>query len=893
MAEVRKIGNFELLERIGQGGMGTVFKARQVSMDRIVALKILPPSLAKQPTFTDRFVREARASAKLSHLNIVGGIDVGQDGGVYYFAMEFVDGQSVKQLLAKGKLPEEQVLKIGKAMALALAHAHEQGILHRDVKPDNILIDKSGTPKLCDLGLARQAGQGEAEHGLTQQGTTIGTPHYIAPEQARGMDDLDAKADLYSLGASLYHMLTGKTMFQGSTNIVVMTKHITDKCPSPGEAGVEASKGLVAILAKLLAKDRADRYESAAKLADDITLVAQGKPPRHAELPPAKWPFSGALPGAPAKKATAIAATAPVERPRVSRRETRPGSKTANHGWLVPVCVAGIAAIALLSFLGGQSRDAGRSQAKAPASAKDATANPSARNAPGLPPASSLPAKAGVLPHGTPQADTSGSRKADEKASKVPDLVGLAAPPPAEPTPPAKAAAAPTPPEKAENTLPNAPKVQVGEAAGPEKPAAAQEQKPEETDKVTAGPELAGLISKALALSAESKFRDAANQFKLQPEKLQQWDGFDRELARIHAEAYAGLAEMKPLIAERLNAEPNKIEANKFLSKTFGGKLAGCDEKNLHIKDSGADLQYAWEKLSHDELYALNRLVFGNLPANISLGLGVLAYDQHTDKDDAFAHKVLNGVTSATARKLVELIVLRDKVTLAKKQAVQNAYAEKLFYELEEAMANAKFAAVSAKAAALRAKYAQTEVMKHKGAELSELVELADAARKAGAATPPGNVALASNGATCTGSATAANLIDGNTTEYNLNSGYAWCVWPGEFIVTLPKICVLRQIRVLLWDGELDRFYRYAIETSLDGEKYMPLVDHSKGEWRSWQQIDLAPRPVKTIKLKGLFGSSNPNFHAVQLEAYCIPPEKPATPKVAPPHTKNPRPSVD
>src|SRR5689334_19177810 len=138
MAEMRKIANFELLERIGQGGMGTVFKARQVSMDRVVALKVLPPSMAKQKKFIERFVREARASARLNHPNIVNGIDVGHDNGLYYFAMEYVEGENLIDTVKKGRLSEARCIDIGKAISAALSHAHAHGILHRDIKPDNI-----------------------------------------------------------------------------------------------------------------------------------------------------------------------------------------------------------------------------------------------------------------------------------------------------------------------------------------------------------------------------------------------------------------------------------------------------------------------------------------------------------------------------------------------------------------------------------------------------------------------------------------------------------------------------------------------------------------------------------------------------------------------------------
>jgi len=880
MAEVRKIGNFELLERVGQGGMGSVFKARQVSMDRIVALKILPPSLAKQASFTERFVREARASARLNHPNIVSGIDVGQDGGVYYFAMEFVDGLSGREVLAKGKLTEEQVLKIGRAMAQALVHAHAHGILHRDIKPDNILIDKSGTPKLCDLGLARLDTQSEAEKALTQEGLAVGSPHYISPEQARGMRDLDAKTDLYSLGATLYHMVTGKTMFEGATIAVVMTKHVTDKCPNPNDAGAQASKGLVAVLARLLTKDRADRYESAEKLLEDLDRVIQGKPPRNAELPPGKSPF---LPSAaatvPVKKAGATAAVAPIEKGRTSRRDGRAEDAAGVARWLLPVGLAGAAVVVLLLSLGRSKPQppAENAAASPPPPARTAVSTPAPRVPAPVPAVSRVPPKNITAPAVPKTADVVGLSRPEAPAPSAPPQVPEPAPAATASAAPAATAGAAGQPGKTDTPPAGAATVPGVGAATPQ--AASAVQRTDDASRAAPGPELAALIAKAAGLSVESKFREAAQLFTLPAAKLETLDAFDRELTRIHAAGYSGLADMKTLVADRLKADPNKIDARSVRPKALGGKLAGSNEKALIIKDKGVELQWKWEQLSLEELLTLNTLVLGAPPPDVSLGLSVAAYDQGTDKDDALARKALAGANSAEGRRLLELIVLRDKVTLAKKQAVQNAYAEKLFYEVDDAIANGKFTAIAAKVAALRARYADSDVMKQRGGELDDLVELLKVAQQAGAVGEPGNVALAKRGATCTGSPNAMNLIDGNTTEYDTGSGYAYFSYPGEFIVTLPKVYVLRQIRVLLWDGEDDRFYRFALETSHDGQKYIPLVDRSRGQWRSWQQIDFPPRPVKTIKLKGLFDSANFQFHAVELEAYCIPPDTPAKPK--------------
>ena len=184
-SRIREIGNCEVLEKVGQGGMGTVFRARQKSLDRIVALKILPPSVAKDATFIDRFQREARASAKLNHPNIVQGIDVGKDAasGYWYFAMEYVEGPSLRKMLDEQKtIPETRALEITKEVARALEVVAASKMVHRDIKPDNILITSDGSAKLADLGLAKQLNE---DVSLTQSGQAVGTPYYMPPELAQ------------------------------------------------------------------------------------------------------------------------------------------------------------------------------------------------------------------------------------------------------------------------------------------------------------------------------------------------------------------------------------------------------------------------------------------------------------------------------------------------------------------------------------------------------------------------------------------------------------------------------------------------------------------------------------------------------------------------------------
>jgi len=275
----RRIGEYELISKLGAGAMGAVYKARQLSMDREIALKILSPKRAKNVEFRERFVREARAVAKLNHPHIVRGIDVGEADGYWYFAMEYVDGDSLGQYATRlgGKLPEAKALEFARQMALALQHAHNNNILHRDVKPDNILLDKScKIAKLVDLGLARPAESSDDYANVTKAGQAVGTPFYMSPEQARGKQDLSPATDLYSLGATLFHLLAGRVPFEGPTAAVIMTRHLTDPVPSPRAANPDVSLGADRLVMKLMQKSPEDRYLDALQLVKDIERVQKG-----------------------------------------------------------------------------------------------------------------------------------------------------------------------------------------------------------------------------------------------------------------------------------------------------------------------------------------------------------------------------------------------------------------------------------------------------------------------------------------------------------------------------------------------------------------------------------------------------------------------------------------
>jgi predicted Ser/Thr protein kinase len=202
--------SLEILEVIGRGGMGIVYKAKQTQLDRIVALKILPPEISRDASFSERFGREARALAKLNHPNIVSIYDSGQAGGLFYFLMEYVDGTNLRQALRRNQISPREALAIVPLICDALQYAHDMGIVHRDIKPENVLLDRNGRVKIADFGLAKLVKPGAADSSLTLAGSTMGTPKYMAPEQMDHPGEVDHRADIYSLGVVFYEMLTGE-----------------------------------------------------------------------------------------------------------------------------------------------------------------------------------------------------------------------------------------------------------------------------------------------------------------------------------------------------------------------------------------------------------------------------------------------------------------------------------------------------------------------------------------------------------------------------------------------------------------------------------------------------------------------------------------------------------
>jgi tRNA A-37 threonylcarbamoyl transferase component Bud32 len=245
----------ELLELIGQGGMGVVYKARQPSLDRLVAVKVLPPEAGRDPAFAERFGREARALARLSHPNIVAVHDVGRAGDLYYFVMEYVDGVNLRQLIRDGHLRPAQALRIVPQICDALQYAHEEGVVHRDIKPENILLDRKGRVKIADFGLAKLLGRDGENFTLTGSRQVMGTLYYMAPEQVERPLEVDHRADIYSLGVVFYEMLTGQLP--------------VGRFPMPSEK-VGSDPHFDGIVLRALEREPERRYQHASEVKTDV-----------------------------------------------------------------------------------------------------------------------------------------------------------------------------------------------------------------------------------------------------------------------------------------------------------------------------------------------------------------------------------------------------------------------------------------------------------------------------------------------------------------------------------------------------------------------------------------------------------------------------------------------
>lgn len=256
---ISKIKNYEMISRLGEGGMGYVMKARRLSDNQLVALKVLFPRLAADEQYIQRFRREAEIGLTLDHPNLVKCLEVGESGGLHFMALEFVDGEDLGELLQnRGYIPEAQSLAIMVSVARGIAYAHSKGLVHRDIKPANVMLTTDGRVKVMDFGLARQSLGSEVNH-LTLTGILLGTPHYIAPEQVEGSEEIDGRSDIYSLGVSLFHMLTGRPPFIGGNIYEVLNDHVTERVPDPRRYNKAISPETASLVLWMTMREREQR----------------------------------------------------------------------------------------------------------------------------------------------------------------------------------------------------------------------------------------------------------------------------------------------------------------------------------------------------------------------------------------------------------------------------------------------------------------------------------------------------------------------------------------------------------------------------------------------------------------------------------------------------------
>ncbi len=268
-------GRYRIEEVLGRGGMAEVFKGTDTVLGRPVAIKVLAPQYAQDDGFVSRFRREAQAAARLNHPNLVGVYDTGSDDGTHYIVMEYVEGRTLAEFLAGGgRLMPERAIELAESVCRALDFAHRQGVIHRDIKPGNIMVTRQGEVKVMDFGIARLTSSAET---IAQTAAVLGTAAYLSPEQARG-EPVDARSDLYSLGVVLFEMVTGKVPFTGDSAVTVAYKHVQEPPEPPSKLNPDVSPELEAVVMRALAKNPANRYQSAEEFRRDLKRARHGEP---------------------------------------------------------------------------------------------------------------------------------------------------------------------------------------------------------------------------------------------------------------------------------------------------------------------------------------------------------------------------------------------------------------------------------------------------------------------------------------------------------------------------------------------------------------------------------------------------------------------------------------
>jgi serine/threonine protein kinase/formylglycine-generating enzyme required for sulfatase activity len=423
-SEPQQFGEFAVIEKLGQGAMGAVYKARQTSLNRIVALKLLPAHYAGDRDFLARFKNEAMAAAALNHPHIVQVYAAGEDNGTHFFAMEFVEGESLGgRLERKGRIEPREAIAVACHLAQALDYAWKQAkVIHRDIKPDNIFLSKTGMVKLGDLGLAKLVGN---ENGLTQTGAAMGTPYYVSPEQVMGTGEVDFRADIYSLGCTLFHTLTGQPPYRGPSAMAVMMQHVSQPPPRIQEVWPQCPPPIIGLLDRMLRKRPKERFESYEALVLQLFWVAarleENAPAVDAAaaslIVPMPVPQTGSTPDASRKSA-----------PKGTTAKTAPPS--GGRGKML--AIAGGIAAAVIGLLAWQPWKKAASPAPdTPTPKMDAPAASTISTNAATPPITALastpsptPAPATPKPSPTP-APTPISAPTVEKSDTVPDADGF------------------------------------------------------------------------------------------------------------------------------------------------------------------------------------------------------------------------------------------------------------------------------------------------------------------------------------------------------------------------------------------------------------------------------------------------------------------------------------
>lgn len=302
------IGRYVVLDRVGSGSMGRVYRAHHVMMDRVVALKVIAPEFASNERAVARFQREMKLVGRLDHENVVRAFDADQTGGVLYIVMEYVAGESLGQRLKRGPIPAPEMIDYAAQAAWGLAHAHERGMVHRDIKPSNLLLNEDRRIKVLDLGLGVLMEPDDAATFATADGIAVGTVDYMSPEQALGRE-VDGRSDLFSLGCAMYHLMTGKLAFPGESPIDRLGKRINTSPRPISELIPGFPSSATRVLDKLMAPKPRDRFESAAEAAEALQALIRPKSRRSAPNPPSAPPREETAPPSPAENVPAAEPT--------------------------------------------------------------------------------------------------------------------------------------------------------------------------------------------------------------------------------------------------------------------------------------------------------------------------------------------------------------------------------------------------------------------------------------------------------------------------------------------------------------------------------------------------------------------------------------------------------